>query len=253
MGDLYRERVDEPETFEGVRAGAVVDITARSDKLILRPGPTIPREALVRGSYVKTEDGFAVTIERQGPFPIVLHLRTREQARRLLDKLGLGPDAAPFRMRISSRLKGASELGFGAVGIGGPFAAWLAAVPFLEPPARAPVAAGAAAFVTLVCLALWIAPTKVRVDADGVTLSWLGRVRKVPFVRIAYVRSLTARMRYGNAIHTIELETGLGELTHLVVGHNAFGAERRACALLFRIEDGLAAWKVRAIRSLDED
>ena len=224
----------------GMSAQAV-EIAISERALTLRPGPEVPRSQLVRGSYSQAGDGYWLKLERRAFLrPLWFRVGLRDDARRMLDALGL---ASTFRVKVGSRAQGTGAWSFGAVGLVIPFVAWLAATPFLDNPTRLPFALACAGAVTLVCWIIAFTPTRVEIDERGVTLTWLWTRRTVPFARIASVRARRVALGNGNYVHSVELSTGLGDVTRLAVGHNAFGGAERASSLQFRLEDGLKAYQ----------
>jgi len=236
-----------------------VELEISDRALALKPGPTVPRDALSRGSYSKAGEGYWVKLER-GPFrrPLWLEVDQRDQAQRVLDALGLGPRHAPFTTRVGSRVQGTGGLSFGAVAIVVPFGSFLATLPFVDDRELLPIALISAGAATLLAWVVAFTPTRVEVDVRGVTLRWFWSKRTLPFARLSSVREVVSSLGEGNLVHSIELTTGFEQVTRLAVGHNRFGGAERASTLLYRIEDALAehrkdAGPSQALALLSED
>jgi hypothetical protein len=219
-----------------------VELEIDERALLLKPGPSVPREQLSRGDYSWASDGFWLRLER-GPFrrPLWLEVEHRDDARRVLDALRLGPRHAPFSTRVGSRVQGTGGLRYGAAAFGIPFAAWLAITPFLDDREVLPIALIGAGTATFLSWVVAFTPTRVEVDARGVTLRWFWSQRTLPFHRLSSVREVVAALGERNFVHSIELTTGTDRVTRLAVGHDRFGGAERASTLLYRIEDALVA------------
>jgi hypothetical protein len=215
-----------------------VELEVGARTLRLTPGPEVSRDTIVKGSYSQTDDGYWVKLERRAlRRTLWLFVVGREDARRVLDALRLGPADATFSTRVGSRLAGSGAWSYGALSIALPSLAWLATIPFIDDRELLPIALGAAGSVTVICWVLVLIPTRFDVDARGVALTWLFRGRTIAFDEVAAVEHVVRSLGQGNFLHSITLHLVGDTKVRLTCGHSSFGGQERASTVHLRLED----------------
>ena len=198
----------------------------------------------IRDGFVLPYKGRTVVrLRRSGRTSINIAVEDIAEGRRLLKALGLDATQTVARVRAASQVFSMPS--------------WKQLALFLAPVALVPLSIVSATllggkhglpfgfavipFVYAFMFTMLLAPTSVRIGADGIVTRWLGKERYFPFKDIEWVNPYEGA-QLNKTYVGVEIVTRAGETTRILTGQKRWGDEQQGL-LIERIREAIEAYR----------
>lgn len=214
-------------------------------------GQVLTRRAEIKEAFLmpRNDGALVARIRRKGLRPAIdLRVPDREEGRALLRSLGMDASQAAATFRLPSRLVSDRSwrlrfgLGFAA------FVAMLAGLGILLAVLHLTAAMPALPVLYILGIATFVgfgifAPTRLRVGADGVSLSWLRWKRFLGYGDMALVRRFEDGGWGKNRMAGIEITLKSGEVVRIPVQPTQSGVRDEVVIVEERIAEAIETWR----------